>query len=402
LEFSNKTANLSGSSIRDTFKALANNKIISFAGGMPSSAFYPADEFASIAQNILNTNPAKALNYGITEGYAPLIEKIRNRATEQNILDNTSENQDSPQILVTSGGQQAINLTAMILLNEGDGVVVENPSFLGALNAFRSFGANLYGVPMQNAGMDIEALEKTLTTNKNIKFIYVIPTFQNPMGVTTSLQKRKQIIDLAYKFNVYILEDNPYGDLKFNPSTPSLPTIMQLEREAQNRGNVIYTGSFSKILSPGLRVGYAIAPREIIDKMTVCKQVQDVHTPLIPQMIVNDYIENFDLNKHISKCNAHYSKQCSHMLNCIDRLFPKNSGIKATKPDGGLFLWCYGGKKDSATLAKEALDLGVCIVSGNGFLPNSTDSTSSFRLNFSASPLDKIEEGIGILSKIVG
>ena len=340
---SNRMSTMRGSAIREIFKYAADPSVISLAGGNPNPELFPAEALADIAAKVLHESPVTALQYGITEGYGPLREAIKAR------LDRTegigTENDD---LIVVSGGQQGIELVTKCLVNEGDVVIVEEPSFIGATNAFRSYGAKLVGVPVESDGMNLDALEKVIAENKNIRFIYTIPTFQNPMGVTMSVEKRKKLYDIALKNGILILEDNPYGELTFDGV--KTPTIKSMDKN----GIVMYSGSFSKILAPGLRLGFLCAPREIIAKVVVAKQISDVHTPMLPQLLATEYMAQFDLDALILKMRENYAHKCSTMLSAMDEYFPKD--ITYTRPGGGLFIWCdLGHDLDTLELSKAAV-----------------------------------------------
>lgn len=387
-EFADRVKDLHGSAIRAAFKAIARPGMISFAGGMPSPDIYPKKELSEIASDILLNNGNTALQYGITEGYAPLLEQIKKRLSNINI--DTENN----QVITTAGGQQGIELTAKTLLNEGDGVICENPSFVGALNAFRSYNAKLYGVDMDEDGMNMEKLEEALKSHSNVKFIYTIPTFQNPTGRTMSFEKRKQILELAKKYNVFILEDNPYGELRF--AGEDVPAIKSLDKD----GNVIYCGSFSKIIAPGMRVGFLCAIPELVEKIVVCKQVSDVHTNVLNQMIISEYLNKYDIEAHIKKSANLSGKKCALMKECINKYFPEN--VTSTSPEGGIFLWCdMHNDSDGALIASKALDKMVAIVAGAGAMPDTSVKTCTFRLNYSMASDENIEKGIKALGEVL-
>ena len=272
-KFSDKVKSLEGSAIREMFKLMAKPEIISFAGGSPDSALFPNEELAEIAAEVLKNNGPQALQYGITEGYVPLKEWVIDRLKTQGIIS------DADDTIIVSGGQQGIDLAAKSLLNAGDGVICEQPSFIGGLNCFRSYNAELYGVNVDDDGINTEELEDILKQHSNVKILYTIPTFQNPSGITMSIEKRKKVLELAEKYDFIIFEDNPYGELRF--SGEEVPTLKSLDKNDR----VVYFGSFSKILSPGMRIGFASAAPKLIQKMVICKQVQDVHTPVITQMM---------------------------------------------------------------------------------------------------------------------
>ena len=387
---SNRMSALRGSAIREIFKYAADPDVISLAGGNPNPELFPNEALSDIAAEILREQPVTALQYGITEGYTPLREAIRERlARVENI---GSENDD---LIVVSGGQQGIELATKCLVNEGDTVIVELPSFIGATNAFRSYGAHLVGVPVKEDGMDLDALEKALAENNNVRFIYTIPTFQNPMGVTMSLEKRKKLYEIAKKNGVLILEDNPYGELTFNGV--KTPTIKSMDTE----GIVMYSGSFSKILAPGLRLGFMCAPRPIIQKMVIAKQVSDVHTPMLPQLLATEYMKRYDLDALILKMRENYAHKCKTMLDAMEQYFPAD--VTYTRPGGGLFIWCdLGHGLDTFALSKKAIEQKVVYVPGNTFMVDMDQPTSTLRLNYSTMSDEKIVEGIRRLGIVFG
>jgi len=386
--FADRVKGLKGSAIREIFKILDQPDMISFAAGSPAPEMFPAKELAEVSQEILLTNGAVALQYGITEGYAPLKEIVRERMAQKNIGGQNDE------LIIVSGAQQGIDLTAKVLLNEGDGVICENPSFIGGLNAFRAYNARLYGVNVENDGLNLDELEHTLKENGNIKLIYTIATFQNPSGITMSLDKRRKLLELAEKYDVYILEDNPYGDLRFKGE--DIPTIKSMD--TNNR--VIYVGSFSKILSPGLRLGWVVAPEEIIQKIVVVKQVNDVHTNVFSQMLATEYMKKYSIDEHIEKIRALYGRRCSFMLECMDQYFPEYCTY--TRPEGGLFIWCTLPEEiDTVELSKKAVERKVAFVPGSTCMVDQNKICSSFRLNYSTMTEDKIEQGIKILGEVL-
>lgn len=387
-EISNKMSTIKGSAIREIFKYAQDPEVISLAGGNPNPELFPNKELAEIALEMLTEKPVLSLQYGVTEGYTPLREAVKNRLKKvENI---GGENDD---LIIVSGGQQCIDLTAKLLLNEGDTVIVEEPSFIGALNAFRSFGAKLVGVPMDNDGINTEALEKAIESSQNVKIIYTIPTFQNPMGVTMSVEKRKTVYEIAKKHNIIIIEDNPYGELTFDGT--KLPTIKSMDTE----GIVVYSGSFSKILAPGLRIGFMCADKAIVQKAVIAKQVSDVHTPMITQLLAYEYMTRFDIDELIVKMRADYAHKCKTMLDAIEKYFPKD--IMYTKPNGGLFIWCdLMHNADTLAISKKAIENKVVYVPGNTFMVDMNKQCSALRLNYSTMSDEKITEGIRRLGKL--
>ena len=378
---SDRMKELRGSAIREMFKAMSDPQMISLAGGNPAAELFPKDEMARIAKDILENNPVAALQYGISEGNVQLREKITEIIKER---ENINCNLD--EITIVSGGQQAIEICAKLFLNEGDCVIAEEPSFVGALNAFRSYGAVIKGVKVDDDGMDTDALEKAIAENKNVKLIYTIPNFQNPSGITMSIEKRKRLLDIAVKNNIFVIEDNPYGELTFTGE--KLPTIKSMDTE----GAVLYCGSFSKILAPGLRLGFLIAAKNVTEKIVLGKQVSDVHTSLLPQLIALEYLKKYDLGEHIEKLRALYKKKCGVMLDAIEKYLPKE--VKHTTPEGGLFVWCSMEGIDALKIKDECMKKKVLIVPGNSFAADQSKVSCGFRLNFSSTPDDIMVEGI--------
>ena len=287
--FADRVKPMKGSAIREMFKRMADPEIISLAGGNPASELFPSDELSKIAGKILMTNPTAALQYGTTDGYPKMKECAIERAKKVNSYN------DSDAVLITTGANQGIDLFAKTVINKGDKIIVENPSFIGSLNAFRSYECELIGVDVEADGMSVDMLETVLKENSDAKIIYTIPTFQNPTGTTMSLEKRKKLLELASKYDVLVLEDNPYGDLRFKGE--ELPTLKSLDTD--NR--VIYCGSFSKILSPGMRLGYIIGAEALLEKVEMLKQVNDVHTPMLTQMRCVLCMYKYNIDSYIEK-----------------------------------------------------------------------------------------------------
>ena len=381
-EVSKRMSDIKGSAIREIFKYAQDPEVISLAGGNPAPELFPNEELAQIAYELLMKQPVLSLQYGVTEGYTPLREAVKERIKRVENIGGAND-----ELIIVSGGQQCIDLATKVLVNEGDVVIVEEPSFIGAMNAFRSFGARLVGVPMDSDGMNIEALEKAIASNSNVKVIYTIPTFQNPMGVTMSLEKRKAVYEIAKKNNLIIIEDNPYGELTFDGT--KLPTIKSMDTE----GIVVYSGSFSKILAPGLRIGFMCADKSIVQKAVVAKQVSDVHTPMITQLLAYEYLKRYDIDSLIVKMRANYAHKCKTMLDAMEKYFPKD--ITYTHPGGGLFIWCdlmHG--IDTLAISKKAIENKVVYVPGNTFMVDMNKTCSALRLNYSTMSDEKITEGI--------
>ncbi len=386
---SDKMVNMKPSAIREIFKSLGTPGAISFAAGNPAPESFPVEDMARIGADIFESSAVQALQYSVTEGYPRLREQVRAR-----LLDKFGIGTENDDLIIVTGGQQGIELSCKVLCNEGDTVIAENPSFIGALNAFRSLGAKIRGVELTDKGMDTAALERTLQENPDTKMIYVIPTFQNPAGSTTSLETRKEIYRIAAKYDVIILEDNPYGELRF--AGEDLPTIKKLDTD----GRVLYCGSFSKVLSAGMRIGFLLGPKELIQKIVVAKQVEDVHTNIYFQMLCSRYMDECDMDAHVEEIRALYRKKCGWMLECLDKYMP--SCVKYTRPEGGLFLWCTLPETvalmDFVMAAKERL---VFVVPGTAFNCDESAPSQSFRLNYSMPSMEEIEKGIRILGDLV-
>ena len=389
--FSKKLAELKPSAIREIFKSLSDPSIISFAAGNPSPESFPVEDLSRLSAEIFKDQASFALQYGITEGYTPLREAI---AARQKARFGETMVRDTDTTLVVTGGQQGIELACKAFCNEGDAVICENPSFIGALNAFRSNGVQTIGVEMEDDGISLQKLEETLKSTKNAKLLYLIPTFQNPSGTSMSLEKRIAVLALAKKYGVVILEDNPYGELRF--AGEDIPTMKSLDSD----GLVIYCSSFSKILSAGMRVGFVIAPNEIATKMTVAKQVEDVHTNLFFQMLCHKYMTTCDLDAHIAKINDLYRHKCNLMLECIDKYIPADK-VTFTRPEGGLFIWgVVKNCEDASFVVKKAIEKKVAVVPGTAFNCDTEAPSPAFRLNYSTPSDEQIVEGIKRLGEV--
>lgn len=385
--FSYRIAGVQPSAIREILKSTADPEVISFAAGNPAPEAFPVDEIRRISNDILQEEPIAALQYSITEGYP----KLRNWLKED-MKEKGNFNQADDELIITSGAQQAIETCAKIFCNEGETIICENNSFIGSLNAFRSYNAKLVGVEMDRDGMIPEKLEQALKANPRTAFIYIIPNFQNPTGITTSLERRKAILELAYKYNVLIVEDNPYGDLRFVGI--DIPTIKSMD----TKGHVIYAGSFSKVLSPGLRVGYMIATKTIVSKATVALQTSTVHTNIWAQMVAYRFVTEVDFEAHLERLREIYKKKCDLMLNSLKFSMPRS--IDFTEPEGGLFLWGTLPCGDMNAFVKAAIAEKVAVVPGSAFLMDEKQPCLSFRMNYSTPTDEQIEEGVAILSKV--
>ncbi|MBE6863990.1 MAG: PLP-dependent aminotransferase family protein [Ruminococcus flavefaciens] len=388
-KFSDKVTGLQASAIREILKFTSDPEVISFAAGNPAPEAFPTERIAEISAELLRDDPVLALQYNITEGYTPLRDFLKSWMTEKNCF-----HKEFDELIVTSGGQQANELSCKVLLNEGDTLLCESPSFIGSLNAFRSYNVNLVGVDMEADGIDLEKLENALKTEKNVKILYLIPNFQNPTGRTMSLAKRKAVYELACKYDFIILEDDPYGELRF--AGENVPTIKSLDTE----GRVIYSSTFSKIISSGFRTGFVSAPAPIIQKMIVCKQVSDVHSNIWAQVVSHRFMTTVDREAHFRKLRDIYRKKCDLMCSYIENGFSKD--ITYIKPQGGLFIWCT--LPDSCDMnafcTKAVKDYKVAVVPGNSFSIRQDEVSKSFRLNYSTPTNEQIEKGMDILARM--
>lgn len=388
-KFSDKVSGLQASAIREILKFTSDPEVISFAAGNPAPEAFPKEKIAEISADILNNDPILALQYSVTEGYTPLRDLLKEEMAKKGCF-----NPETDDLIITSGAQQANEFACKVLCNEGDTLICEVPSFIGSLNAFRSYNVSLKGIEMETGGIKLDKLEEALKESGGQKLVYVIPNFQNPTGDTMTLEKRKAVYELACKYNAIILEDNPYGDLRF--AGEDIISIKSMDRESR----VIYSGTFSKILAPGLRVGYACGPKEIIQKMVICKQVADVHTTIWSQVVCYKFMQQVDMNAHFANLREIYKKKCNLMLDGIEKHFSKK--ITYTKPQGGLFIWCTlpEGSDMPQFCTRAVRDYKIAVVPGTAFMINETDKTTSFRLNFSTPTDEQIVKGIEILGKM--
>ena len=373
----------------DMFSFGVDPNVISLACGNPDSTLFPSQELALAAQEAIREDPVSAFQYGKTNGYPPLIELIRQRLKAKQKVSCTYN-----ELIVTNGSQQGLELFAKILVNDGDTILVEEPAFIGSLNAFRSAGARMIGVPMKDDGMDLAELDRLLTEHPETRFVYTISTSNNPTGISMSAEKRKDFYEVIKKHRVYVAEDDPYCELRFNGEI--IPPIKSLDTE----GLVAYFGSFSKILAPGLRVGYVCANSEIIRQLSNAKQTADLQTSALPQMMIVNYVKKNDLDGHIVKLRNCYAEKCEVLIDSIEKYFP--SSITHTAPDGGLFLWCdLNDDTDTNELVRKALSRHVAFVPGYAFMVDLTKKQSTLRLNYSALSKDKIIEGVRRLGELL-
>lgn len=385
--FSDNAAGVKPSAIREILKHSSEPGMIPFSAGNPAGEAFPTRDIARITNEILEREPIAALQYSVTEGYMPLRETL---ADYMKAKHNAFKEFD--KIIITAGAQQVMNLTAKALCNRGDTIVCENPSFVGSLNAFRSMGAVLKGVDMLSDGPDLDQLEEIFKTDKKVKFFYTIPNFQNPTGLTMSLEKRKAVYELAVKYNIPVLEDNPYGDTRF--AGEDLPCIKSFDES----GLVVYAGTFSKVLSPGMRVGYMIGHGTLVDKVVALKQTQDVHTNILSQKIAHEFMTKCDYDGHIKMLKEIYRAKAALCLSEFDKYF--SGKISRTSPEGGLFAWCTLPESvDMLSFVSEALKHKVAVVPGTAFLPDESVKSSCFRINYSTPSDEQIVLGMEKLAQ---
>ena len=383
--FSDSFKNLQPSAIREIFKSLTDPTIISFAAGNPAPESFPVEELARLTADVFANTSTMALQYGISEGYPAFREAIADRQKEKFGI-----GRDFDTTIVTSGGQQGLELCCRVLCNPGDVVLCENPSFIGALNAFRACGAKTIGVPMDEDGILPDELEKMIASTPNVKMLYIIPTFQNPRGSTTTLERRRKVYEIAKKNGIIILEDNPYGELRF--AGEEIAPIKSFDED----GIVVYCSSFSKILSAGMRVGFIVGPETIVQTMVVAKQCEDVHTNMLFQLLCYKYMTECDLDGHVEKIRSIYRHKCGLMLECLDREMPRE--ITYTRPEGGLFIWCTLPEGlDAGEFAKFAIARKVAVVPGSAFNCDTTAPSNAFRLNYSTPSDEQIVSGVAAL-----
>jgi 2-aminoadipate transaminase len=389
--YSKNALNMKRSEIRELLKFTRLPDIISFAGGLPASETFPVKELEEISCELLREKGSTALQYGPTEGEFALREEIAKWMSREKIPVRPEN------ILVTSGSQQGLDIVSKVFLDPKDIVVVELPTYIGGLQAFTAYRARMIGVPQDNCGMRMDLLEKTLVKlaarSRKPKFIYVVPDFQNPSGVTMSLERRRKLLELAYKFEVPILEDSPYRDLRFTGQT--VPAIFNLDTDKQ----VMVLGTFSKLLCPGLRLAWIMAPTEWMDRMVVAKQSMDLCCPTYTQLIVSEFMKRGLLPRQIDRTRKLYAKKREVMLEALRRHMPK--GVEWTEPEGGLFLWVKLPKNMSAnTLFPKAVENKVVYVVGSAFHCNGKGQ-NTMRLNFSYSSEEQINKGIERLAKMI-
>lgn len=401
--YAQRTQRLASSAIRELLKLTEQHDVISFAGGLPAPELFPVEELLQAAERVLHgPDGALALQYSTTEGYLPLREMIARHTARYGI------NVSPDNIQITSGSQQALDLIGKVFINPGDRIVVEEPTYLGALQAWNAYGAEYITVPIDNDGMRTDELERALRTGP--KFIYVLPNFQNPTGVTLSLERRRRLVELADHYGVPIIEDDPYGQLRFEGE--HLPSLVVLDAQLSEHsrdvppehpcytGNVIYLSTFSKILAPGIRLGWVIAPPDVIRRLVLAKQGADLQTATFNQMVTYELARGGFLDRHVRALRQVYAARRDAMLTAMQEHFPV--GVRWTRPQGGLFLWSILPEGiDAQHILRAALEQErVAFVPGAPFFARG-GGENTFRLNFSNMPIAKIHDGIARLGKVL-
>lgn len=362
-------------------KAAADPKIISFAGGLPAPELFPVEGMKEATDKVYAEHGQQALQYGAAKGVTELRELILKRVKEKENIDAKLEN-----VMVTTGSEQAIDLVGKAFVNPGDTVLVEEPTYLCALDVFRSYGANFVSVPMDDDGMKMDALEEALKAHPETTLVYTVPNFQNPTGRTMPAERRKKFAELAAKYDVPVLEDNPYGDIRF--AGEHVPSVKSFD----HAGKVFYMSTFSKILAPGFRLGWLVADPKVIEKLTVLKQSADLHTDNLVQYVVTEFFKENDVDAHVKEISDLYGKRKQLMIDGIKKYFPKD--VKYTDPEGGMFLWVeVPGVTDTVELFKQCLEHNVAFVPGDPFFAGKPQP-GTFRLNYSNMQEDQIEVGL--------
>ena len=362
-------------------QAAADPKIISFAGGLPAPELFPVKEMKAAVDKVFEEHGQEAMQYGAAKGVTALREVIQQHVKEKENVDSELDN-----VLVTTGSEQALDLVGKAFVDPGDTVLVEQPTYLCALDVFRSYGANFASVEMDEDGMKMDALEEALKANPDTKLIYTVPNFQNPTGRTMTEERRKQLAELAEKYDVYVLEDNPYGEIRF--AGQHVPAVKSFDKS----GHVFYMSTFSKTLAPGFRLGWLVADKAVVNKLTVLKQSADLHTDNLAQFAVAQFFADNDVDAHVKEISALYGKRKDLMLEGIKKYFPE--GVKYTDPEGGMFLWVeVPGVDDTVELFKECLEHDVAFVPGDPFFAGEVQP-GAFRLNYSNMKEDQIEVGL--------
>ncbi len=387
-KFANRMSYLKASEIREILKITERPEIISFAGGLPAPELFPIEEIMEVNRQVLAEDGASALQYTTTEGYAPLREWIANRMNSTRGTDF-----DAGNILLTNGSQQALDLSGKVFLDEGDTVLCESPTYLAAISAFKAYGCKFEEVPTDDDGMIPEGLEHILETVERAKIIYIISDFQNPTGRSWSLERREQLTSIAAKYQLVVIEDNPYGELRFEGE--ALPSVKSFDKT----GCVFCLGTFSKTFCPGYRIGWIAGDKRAIANYVLVKQGADLQCNTIAQRVINKYLELYDIDEHIEKIRAVYKRRRDITTKTMEDEFPP--GVTFTRPQGGLFAWVeLPSHINARDVLEECLKNKVAFVPGGSFFPNG-GKENTFRINFSNMPDDRIVEGLKCLARVL-
>ena len=387
MNFSVRMSRIKPSAIRDVQKKISQRPgVISFAAGLPDPDLFPLDDLSAATEATIHKHGKIAFQYGLTKGDGPMIDTIIHRMKSKENVEALPEN-----IIMTTGSQQGLALCAMMLLEEGDIVVAENPSYLGGINACRPYGVSFIGVDTDDEGIDTELLDKILRENQKVKLLYVIPNFQNPTGKAWSLKRRIAFMEVIKKYDVLVVEDNPYGEIRFEGSP--VPSLKSMDTE----GKIVYLGSFSKVLAPGLRLAWICATSEIIRQAELIKEGWDLQCNQFCQVQAVEYIQSFDFEAHIKKIQQRYKGKCNLMLEQMSKEFPEN--VSFTRPEGGMFIWVTLPEHlDAGTFLDIALEKGVAYVPGEFFYADEGPK-NTLRMNFTTVSEEKIAEGIKLLGQ---
>ncbi|MEN5423081.1 PLP-dependent aminotransferase family protein [Comamonas aquatica] len=394
MQFAQRLDNVETSAIRELFKLLGKPGIISFAGGFPDSAMFDVAGIQEASQKALAQDAGLALQYGATEGFMPLREQLAAFTAAKGAKDVYADN-----LVVTTGSQQALDLLGKCMISPGDKVIVEGPTFLATIQCFRLYGAEVISAPIDSQGVIVDELEKLIAEHQP-KLVYLIPTFGNPSGATLSLERRQRVLELAVKYQTLVVEDDPYGDLYFDAPPPA--SLLALSSEVPgSRDWLAHCGSLSKVLSPGLRIGWLIAPPELLAKAVMCKQFSDAHTSTFAQATAAHYLLAGHMPATLAKVRKVYAQRAQTMMAALRSEL--GDAVAFTEPQGGLFLWvrltgAHGALADANVLAKQAIEQGVAFVPGAPFFSQHPD-LSTFRLSFATADEDKIREGVARLAK---
>ena len=393
MQFATRLDAIETSAIRELFKLLGKPGIISFAGGFPDSAMFDVDGIREAAARALADDPGAALQYGATEGFGPMREQL---AT---FMAGKGAKVEADELIVTTGSQQALDLIGKTLIDPGDKVIVEGPTFLATIQCFRLYGADLVSAPVDADGVDVDRLERLIDEHKP-KLVYLIPTFGNPSGALLTAERRKRVLEIAVRAGTVVVEDDPYGDLYFG-ATPPPPSLLAMSAEVPgSRELLVHCGSLSKVLSPGLRVGWMVAPPALLARATMCKQFSDAHTSTFAQATAAKYLESGRMPATLSRVRQVYGERARVMGECLQQQL--GDAITFTQPQGGLFFWARltgagGAVADAAEFAQRAIARGVAFVPGAPFYAAEPDR-ATLRLSFATAGADKIAEGIGRLA----